>query len=73
MDLGTKVWKLEWSCVLCLLLGNTLPPNLAAENNEHSFSHSVSGSGVWLQLSWGSLGQGLSYQGIDQGCDGLEA
>jgi len=73
VDLGTKVWKLEWSRVLCLLLGNTLSPNLAAENNEHSFSLSLSGSGVWLQLSWGSLGQGLSYQGIDQGCDGLEA
>lgn len=51
VELGTRGWKLERSRVSCLLLGNTLPPNLAAENNEPSFSHSFCGSGVWLQLS----------------------
>ena len=51
VELGTRGWRLELSRVSCLLLGNTLPPNLAAENNEPYFSHSVCGSGVWLQLS----------------------
>lgn len=61
----------SWSGPVCHVWV-TLPPNLAAETMSlHSLS--FSGSGVWLQLSWGSLGQGFSDQGIDQDCDGLKA
>ena len=49
------------SCIRLLQLHNKLSWKLVAWNNKHLLPHSFYGSGIWKQISWVFLVQGLSW------------